>query len=141
MIKDKYLYEIGLKKGVEDVLKEFRKRGISMCIATASDKECAVAALKRLGVLPYFDFVLTADEVGVGKTSPEIFLESVKRFNAPKEQVAVFEDSLHAVETAKRAGFFVVGVFDRLFVPGRSGYKLCDRYIRTWDECLVMEKF
>jgi HAD superfamily hydrolase (TIGR01509 family) len=142
MIKDKYLYEIGLKKGVEDVLKEFRKRGISMCIATASDKECAVAALKRLGVLPYFDFVLTADEVGVGKTSPEIFLESVKRFNAPKEQVAVFEDSLHAVETAKRAGFFVVGVFDPSIRDQEEAViKLCDRYIRTWDECLVMEEF
>ena len=31
----------------------------------------------------------------------------------PKSETVVFEDALHAAETAKRAGFFVVGVYDR----------------------------
>ncbi|HEX3040105.1 MAG TPA: HAD-IA family hydrolase, partial [Caproiciproducens sp.] len=111
---------------------------VRMCVATATDRGQAEAALKNLGILPYFSFILSCTDAGSGKDRPEIFEQALKRLGTEKDQTVVFEDALHAVMTAKQAGFRVVGVED--FSAGddvEQIKKTADYYIRDFSECEV----
>lgn len=113
MIADQYAFTIPLKEGVKETLRKWRQEGMLLCVVTSTDKRLAAAALKRLDIFDCFQFILTCDEVGEGKHSPLVFEEAAKRLNASKSEVIVFEDALFAIQTASKAGFDVVGVFDQ----------------------------
>lgn len=112
MVERRYFDDLPLKPGAMHFLQRLHKRGICMCVATATDRHLVEAALRRVGVLDYFDFVLTCNEVGAGKDRPDIYEIARKRLGTDKATTYVFEDALYAVETAKQAGFPVVGVYD-----------------------------
>lgn len=104
-IKNRYYNEIQPMPGVGEQLARLKAQGVKMAVATASHGEFAQAALKRLGMLDYFEFIITCDEVGVGKTSPKVYEAALKRLGTAKERTLVAEDALHALETAHKAGF------------------------------------
>ena len=107
-----YFYEVQPKPGVEDFLRELKKRGVSMCIATVTDRYQIEAALKRCGLESYFGEVFTCSEVGYGKERPDIFEAALRFLNTEKEETLIFEDAYHAVKTAKSAAFPVAAVYD-----------------------------
>lgn len=104
-IKNRYFYEIEPMPGVREQLAQLKAQGVKMAVATASHKEFAERALQRLGMLDYFDFIITCDEVGIGKTSPKVYEAALVRLGTLKERTLVAEDALHALETAHQAGF------------------------------------
>ena len=69
--------------------------------------------MRRLGVLNYFDRVLTCTEMGTDKNRPDIYLAASLQLDTEPSETLVFEDAFHAVLTAKRAGFKVVAVYDK----------------------------
>lgn len=115
IVREKYLHEVPLKPHVSDFIKSLQSRGVKMCVATSNDKALAEGALKNLGIYDIMEFVVTSDEVGVGKESPVIFTRAAELMSVSPENTAVFEDSAHAAESASKAGFFTVGVYDDKF--------------------------
>ncbi len=113
MIRKFYAEEAGLKNGVRSYLEQFQKEQIPMAIATSSGRENVSAALGRLSVLECFQALLTCSEVGSGKDRPKIYLEAARAIGTRPEETWVFEDTCHALLTAKRAGFRTVAVYDR----------------------------
>ncbi len=112
MAAQAYYEQLPLKPHVMELLDWLDNCGVTYCVATATYGELARAALKRLGIWERIAFLLTEQEVGAPKTDPLIFRTAAQRFQLGKRQIAVAEDSLHVVETAKAAGFFTVGVYD-----------------------------
>ena len=108
-----YEEEVPLKEGVREYLLTLAGHGIPMSIATAGDRHNAEAALERLGVLPYFHEILTCSQVGSGKDKPAVYLAAAAGLGVSPAAAWVFEDSLHAIRTAKEAGFRTAGVYDR----------------------------
>ena len=102
-----------LKPGVVEYLTLLKHQGARMCVVTATPRHLVEICLSRFDLLPYFDFLLTCDEVGTGKDHPDVFFEAARRLNAAPAQIAVFEDSLQAAQTAKKAGFYTVGIYDQ----------------------------
>jgi HAD superfamily hydrolase (TIGR01509 family) len=113
MIEGKYRHEVLMKPHVQPFLKALRAKGVKMCVATLTDRYLVEAALGRLEIAGYFDFILTCTEVGFGKDRPDIFEQALARLGTGRRETFVFEDSVHAAETAKAAGFPVIGVCDR----------------------------
>lgn len=103
---------VPLKPHVLELLRVLDEAGVKLCVATANSRSLAEAALCRLGVLRYFDFILTCSEAGSGKDDPAVFLQALEKLGTSMEETILFEDALHAVTTAKKAGFNVSGVFD-----------------------------
>lgn len=137
IVEKRYLHELHLKDGAEEFLKAARTAGIKMCVATSNRKTLAEGVLKNLGVADFFEFVLTSDEVGCGKESPEIFIKAAENMDAKPCETVVFEDSLHAATSAKRAGFNVVGVYDPLCEEEFAEIgKLADRVIKSFSELI-----
>ena len=112
-VQDFYGRKVPLKEGVRGYLQEFRDRKIPMAIATSGDRANAEAALKRLKVLSYFRAVFTCSEIGSSKSHPDIYYAAALQLNTDPSDTWVFEDALHAIRTAKKAGFRTAGVYDR----------------------------
>ena len=129
-LNELYRTEVPEKPGVRAYLEGLTQRGVKMCVASASPDENVRTCLEHLGLMPYFEFVLSCDELGVGKDSPAVFLEAARRLGAAPSECAVFEDSLHPIETAKRAGFYTVAVYDRHHAP------VWDKLRATADESI-----
>jgi HAD superfamily hydrolase (TIGR01509 family) len=138
MIEDEYKYKVQLKADVLPFLKKLQDKKVEMCIATATDRHLVEAALKRLGVSQYFSFIITCSEVGLGKDKPEIFEQALNKLGKYKNETVVFEDALHAVETAKSAGFRVIGVHDASALEDEERIRsIADYYIYSFKECEV----
>ncbi len=112
MIEDFYKNTVTLKKGVEKFLARLAKEGVKMCVATVTDKYLVEAALSRLKVRHYFEEIFTTAEVGCNKQDPKIYRTALSHLQTKKHETFVFEDALHALLTAKKDGFIVVGVYD-----------------------------
>lgn len=111
-VRERYLTDIPAKPGTAKLLARLKAQDIKIAVATASDNELAARAFARVGLLPYIDFILTCDEVGIGKRSPAIYEEALKRLGTTKERTLVVEDALYALQTAKQAGFLTAGIED-----------------------------
>lgn len=109
-IRQHYLEDIQAKPGVPLLLRRLKAQGIKVSVATASDKELAEKVFARLGLTPYIDFIITCDEVGVGKRRSVVFDAALARLGTEKERTLVVEDALYALETARDAGYLTAGV-------------------------------
>ncbi len=106
-----YLEQVSLKDGVPKLLAALRAHCVKMSIATAGDVNLSLSALDRLGIAEFFAGAVSCSDYGA-KTSPEVFFAAAELIYAVPEETMVFEDSLHAVRTAKKAGFATAAVYD-----------------------------
>ena len=111
-IGEHYYRDIPAKAQVPFLLAYLHEQGIKMVVATASHADFARGALERLGLLDYFEFIITCDEAGAGKRSPLVYETAVKRLGTEKSRTVVVEDALYALKTAHEAGFKTIGVAD-----------------------------
>lgn len=129
IVREKYFHEIKLMPFAREFMENCRQRGIKLCAATSNSRELAEGVLKNNGIYDLLEFLITSDEAGSGKDSPDIFHMCAERLGTKPCETAVIEDSPHAAKTAYENGFFTVGV--------NSGYfgdyeKLTDcTHIRT----------
>ena len=113
MIAGAYRDEIALKAGAKEYLQFLKERGIPCILATAGDASLAAAALKRLKVWEEFQGLLLCEEFNTSKREAKIYFLAMERLSLSKpEDVLVFEDVLHAIKSAKQAGFQVCGILD-----------------------------
>lgn len=113
MMDGHYRQDIPLKPGVADYLHGLKVQGANLCVASATASHLMEACLVRLNVRDCFDFVLSCETKGVGKDRPDIYLEAAHVFGVEPANIAVYEDALYAAQTAKKAGFYLVGVYDQ----------------------------
>lgn len=133
-IEHAYRDVIPLKPGVVEMLDALAAANVRMCVATATERHCAQAALKRLGVLDRFSSIFTCSEAGASKTEPLVFEAALAHLDTPRERTAVMEDSLHAIETAHAAGFPTIAVFEPSAAPEADAIEtLADVYLRSFS--------
>ena len=137
MMDDHYRKDIPLKSGVREYLQELHDRGVRMCVASATVVHLMESCLTRLGVREYFDFLLSCETVGAGKRSPIVYHTSAQRLNVMPQEIAVYEDALYAIQTAKKAGYYVVGIYDDSAADSwQTIEKMADEIIINWEEAL-----
>lgn len=132
-----YREEVQPKPDVEKFLSLLKMEGVWMYVATATDREQAEMALNHTGLMRYFRGILTCSEAGAGKDSPVIFEKCLTRLRCRKEDCVVFEDALHAIQTAKNAGFRVAAVYDASAEEDQPEIRrLADYYISSYGDWL-----
>lgn len=141
VVENYYVNQVLPKVGVAEFLDQIKLAGISMCIATASDKSQVRAALKRCEMDSYFEAIFSCTEVGHGKDEPMIFREAMEYFGADRTSTLVFEDAIHAIWTAKEDGFTVVGVFDESEKRQKEVRELVDCYLEDFEHTDDFWKF
>ena len=130
-----YKEEVQAKPGVAKFLSLLKMEGVWMYVATATDRHLAQAALRHAGIDGYFRGMITCQDVGAGKDSPEIYERAMRRLQSNKKDTVVFEDAFHAIQTAKAAGFRVAAVYDASEEAHQEEIRgLADYYIRSFEE-------
>ncbi|HEY5560900.1 MAG TPA: HAD family phosphatase [Clostridiaceae bacterium] len=107
-----YTHNVNLKDGAKIFLEYLKTLNIKLALATSNSKILLEAVLKNNGILDYFDYIITTDEAGNSKSSPEMFLYVSNILKLNPSECIVFEDILPAVIAAKKAGMKVVGMHD-----------------------------
>lgn len=140
---DAYRTTVVPKPGVPGALEGLHRAGIKMCVASASEEDQIQAALERLDLAKYFEFILSCTQAGAGKEHPDVYLQSLARLGgSDPAQAVVFEDVLHAASTAKAAGFRVAGVADDFSASSWPALQqLCDWWFTDASQWLrVLEQ-
>lgn len=107
-----YSKETGLKRAASEFLKTLQGADIPMTVVTSNDRPLVLTAFRRLGLMPYFQEIMTCGEFGSGKDSPAIFQEAARRMGSQAASTWVVEDALYAIRIAKEAGFRTIGIAD-----------------------------
>ena len=140
IIRKYYEETAPLKPGVTKILEELSRKRIPMTVATSNNKEEVEAAFKRLGIASYFSRIFTCEEVGAGKTRPDIYMKAAEYMGTRPEETVIFEDVLHAIRTAKKAGFLAVGLYDEASKADQEAIeKEADWYAKSMEGLDIME--
>lgn len=135
-----YRTDVPLKPGAAGLLERMRAAGFQMCVASSTNPLLIDICLRRLGVRDYFQFLLSCEEVGEGKTRPTVYLEAARRLGGTPDNTIIFEDILVAARTAKQAGFSLGIIYDENSADEQEQLKaLADCYITRWDDPALLK--
>ena len=101
------------KKGLFEILRFCRGRGIRTAVASSSTLKVVEHNLRAAGVREYFDAVTTGDEVVNSKPAPDIFLLAASKIGVAPGEAVVFEDAASGIKGAAAAGMGAV------FIPAQ----------------------
>ena len=96
--------------GVPEFLASLARLGVPRAVGTSASRWDAERLLDDLGLLRYFDVVVTSDDVMLGKPDPEVWTQAARRLRAAPTACVVFEDALVGVQAARTAGMRAIGV-------------------------------
>ncbi|MFD2212354.1 HAD family hydrolase [Metabacillus endolithicus] len=102
------LNALKVRPGVEEILKEAQAMNLKIGLASSSDYKWVSSHLDRLGLLHYFECIMTSDDVAEVKPHPELYLLAAKQLGVEPEVCIAFEDSANGSLAAKRAGLTCV---------------------------------
>ncbi len=137
MAGNSYAEKVPIKPHVREFLEQCRQRGERMVVYTAAVPEHCHAALEHLGLLPYFERIIFAQELNMEKKDPASFHKVCQLLGVKEKDCTLFDDSVAACRSAKGAGLQVVGVYDQYFAHTEAEMRsLCDRYVMGFGELL-----
>ncbi len=90
--------------GLPELLDRLEACRIPKCVATSSSRRVTDAVLAKGNLKERFSFVITSNDVTLGKPDPQVYLTAARRLAVPPRNLIVFEDSSAGIEAAKRAG-------------------------------------
>ena len=131
-MREHYRNDIKLKDGVPEFILAAKSAGIKMCIASATQRNVSQPFLEKTGIMEHMEFYIDCYEVHAFKERPEVYLKAAERLGADISECIVFEDAEYCINTAKSAGFYVVGVYDTVAEREGEPQKKCDRFIESW---------
>lgn len=112
LAREEFTYHIQPKPYAVEYLKKLKELGFPIAVATTSQRELYVPALKRIEIYDLFDGIADSELLGCSKDRPDIFLAAAKMLNTEPKDTLVFEDTVHALHSASKAGFVTVGFLD-----------------------------
>ncbi len=134
LIKEKYLLDTEPKNDIIEFLEKLKAKGVKMGIATATGEPALIAVLEKFNMLHYFQEIYSTYTVGASKTEPKVYDVVLNELGTDKETTWIFEDALYAAKTAKKAGYNVVGIYDKSEQEQEELKGLVDIYIHNYSE-------
>jgi len=101
---------IKLLPGVGRWLERLKRDGWLQAMASSAPRANLEAITEALGLGGYFDAVVSAEDVSVGKPDPQVFLTAAARLGVEPARCVVVEDAPAGTEAARRAGMRSIGV-------------------------------
>lgn len=113
--KNDYYLEIAKKDTamfpqMRSLVDELKKLNIPLGVASGTALNVIKEIFNSMNLMNDFVLVMSSGEVDKGKPHPDVYLEAADRLKIKPENIAVFEDSLHGVQSAKAAGMFCLAI-------------------------------
>ncbi len=96
--------------GFIEFLNFIKTKNILVGLASNAIRKNVSMILTELEIYDHFDSIICGDEIINGKPNPEMFNETIDRFNINKNDCLIFEDSLEGIKGAINSGIKAIGV-------------------------------
>lgn len=96
--------------GVKSLITEAASTGLHLAVASSSPRMWVEGHLERLGLLPFFQVVLTKEDVPSVKPDPALYSKAIQLLGVDVHQAIALEDSPNGIRAARRAGLFCVAI-------------------------------
>jgi HAD superfamily hydrolase (TIGR01509 family) len=96
-------------EAVVEIARHYRGQ-YPMAVATGSTVASATASLQAIGVLDWFDAIISSQDVGPPKPAPDVFLVAAERIRVAPDLCVAFEDGEAGMDAARAAAMEVVDV-------------------------------
>lgn len=98
-------------KGAVEIVRECRRNGFRVAVASSADRIKIDANLRQIGLPPQeWDAVISAEDATLKKPAPDLFLAAAARLSLHPTHCTVIEDAVNGVQAAKAAGMRCVAV-------------------------------
>lgn len=102
--KPRFLHEYALAR--------LRQEGYRLAVASNSVRATVEAMMERSALMPHLEFLLSNQDVKVGKPDPEIYLNAIERLGLRAEECLVVEDNEHGKQAARSSGAWLMEVLE-----------------------------
>jgi len=89
-----------------NLIKEYHTK-CKLAVVSSGRHKSICTILEKLGILKYFDLVITADDCKILKPHPQPYIMAYTQLNVDPKKCLVFEDNDIGVESATKAGLTV----------------------------------
>ena len=100
----------GLFPGVKDTITKLYEAGITLTVASSRETDSLNNFLRKMGLAPYFKYVLGAEDVTKAKPDPEPVLKTQKDLGFRPEETLVVGDMPVDIRMGRGAGAKTCGV-------------------------------
>lgn len=144
---------------LQRLIKEQKKFGYKLAIASGAPREDIDVYLRKLKIDNHFDIILSGkddlnhykDPAGVNKPSPYIYIEAAKRLGLDPRECIAIEDSCAGVTAGVRAGCITVAVptpfsckqdfsLAHMVIPSFKDYSVSS-FLERCSSCLFSKLF
>lgn len=98
------------KEGVVKFIQAVKCEGLKLALATSATRKKPVSHLNRLGLMEYFDKIVTAEDVKRIKPFPDLFLKAASELAVTPVEALVVEDSENGLKAGINAHMKVLVV-------------------------------
>src|SRR3972149_9638798 len=130
-----YEEELELIPSLKTILKELKKSGFLLALASSSPLRVINLVLNRFSLNQFFSVVVSGESVEFGKPHPDIYLYTSKKLGVAPRECVVFEDSINGVKSAKSAGMTCIAIPDKRL--NQKEFQIADLVIDRLDKISV----
>ena len=120
--------------GIKDILEFIRSKSVPMAVFTGKGRRTSVITLEQIGLLNYFDLLVTGDDVKTHKPSPDGLLKIINHFNVDPGKVILVGDAPSDIKAAKSAGIKSATVLWDCYAVEKVYALKSDYYFSTVNE-------
>jgi HAD superfamily hydrolase (TIGR01509 family) len=102
--------KIKFNKTIFDILKNFNKKKIIICVASNAVRKTVKICLKTLKIEKFVSLIISNEDVKKPKPHPEIYLRCFLKFGLSPKECIIVEDSYYGVKAAQESGGHVFQV-------------------------------
>jgi pyrophosphatase PpaX len=122
--------------GIEELLKELRRRGAGLAIVTSKSRETVDMAFRCIPIEGFFKSVITTDDTDFHKPSPHPLQLALRQLDLTPDESVYIGDSPFDLEAGQAAGTATAAVGWGIFPPVRLKEMEPDFYFESPDEIL-----
>ena len=101
---------VELYQHVMETLKELKRRGIILTIASSRSNASLTEYINNLGLASTITYILGANDVKEGKPNPEAVLKTLEAHGIPADEAIVVGDTVFDIDMGRNAGVKTCGV-------------------------------
>ena len=93
-------------------LARLKSEGFKLVVCSNSIKDTITIMLTKAGIIEYFDFYLSNQDVKKSKPDPEMYNTAIGKLGLKKEECLVVEDNENGIKSALAAGASLLRVYN-----------------------------
>ena len=108
----KKLNSLNQSKSLQDMMLKLTNEGYKIACCSNSIRKTVLTVLSKLGIIEYFDLIISNEDVKNSKPHPEIYWKAISNMCVLPEETLIVEDSPYGLLSASRSKSHILRVMN-----------------------------